>query len=427
MIRPTVIPAICAIFSIFSAFSSPAVSDAECDRVCLKSRLVSNARVLGIISSKEYLLRRQRVLLKTQKAAKLKGYTKRALCSGSSGVALAARCNYPVGIRIDKTYACLNDLRTFRRVATAKKRGYQPVSACPSPSPSPSPTITPLPQSLTFDSEPGIRHTDIAVSSTLRLGSGTFRAYLGRSIYSFDQKNIAYADSDDGLTFSAPLNITGVTLDASQTLTYPSFFLLQNGNYGLVYESVKHISSAGVDIHTLNMMTSANGAAFTKDPAGPFDSNISSTFAPSVVRIDDSLLRLYYRDLGPMGTSVSHDEGVSWTPDAAGFIIHGSSESFAYYPRTFSVIKLGDGTYRMFFSAYPASTSNVSRLYTAVSTDAKTFQVEAGTLVEPEVSTYALDRPDAVLLADGKIRVYFAEYYEEQNTRFKNIRSVISR
>ncbi len=377
-----------------------------------------------------------------------KGYSKRESCLITTAMpqevfttvktAKSKRCDYPIGIKIDSTYVCLNQVKALRSEKKAIASGYSHVASCriatptptssaaPTITPTPQVTITPLPRSLSFQLEDGIRHSNMAASSTLLMNNGTFKAYLGVSTSSFDQKTISYATSADGLSWNNPTNISGITLGTSETLTNPATFFLANGQLALLYEGIKHISSAGLDMHTLNLMTSVNGASFSNPFAGSIASSISGSISPGIVRIDSNTLRAYYGTISGVTSAVSTDEGATWTKEDGVFQILGCSETFAYSPHGLNVIKLANGTYRLFFGAYSSLNSMISRIYTATSSDGKNFTVEDGPLVEPANPEYRHTRPDAIILPDGRIRVYFSEQYGGFDSLVKNIRSLIS-
>lgn len=407
----------------------------ECDSSCKK---IKTAPYIEIRSSKQFLqFNRDMLVVNTKKIATQMGYKPYKACPGKKlkKPKVKLKCTPVVLSTRDAKFLCPSQIKVFSNLAKAEKKGLSPYTACnileplPSTSPSPTPTtaVTPIASSRTYTQESGVRINAADSTSVLKLSNGTIRAYFAKSSSSFDNETIYFADSADGLSFGSSSTITGITPISSATFARPSVVQLANGNFSLVYENVKHISSAGLDLHNLMRAVSTDGSSFSNQPANVLINNgsvISSNFDADVLKISDSTWRMYYNVASSLLMAESVDDGATWSAGQS-VSITGNSSSYAPYPNSTSIIKQPDGSFLMFVVSVPNELSFYQSIYSAYSADGITFTFfdQPALLSSAELS---LTDPNAIRLDDGSIRVYYVERENINGTFVSNLKSIIS-
>jgi len=176
-------------------------------------------------------------------------------------------------------------------------------------------------------------------------------------------------------------------------------------------------------VHTPNPITeklfratSSDGINFTKQP-GPYEGGAVLTAeadegnfvsVPDMIYINDSTIRLYFvanQVNTKINTAISTDNGQTWTREGA-ITITGSYGGQTNDP---DIVKLNDGTYRLYFTTPPPGTliGNL-RLRSAISTDGRNFTVESGDIKDPSGSITSIVDPDVVPVdSTGKYRCYY--------------------
>lgn len=423
----------CALAPISSA-------QAECSAQCKR---IKRATVIGIIDGRQYLQKsRDMLVVKDRKNAKQLGYTAFVGCQ-SQGASKRSRnkCEPAVLSTRDAVYLCPNQIKILPSVTKAEQRGFSAYTACdsldplpsatPTPGTTPAPETTPIPRSLTFAADSGVRLSTIDSASIIPLASGGYRAYVARSGSSFDNEKIYFSDSMDGLTFSGLTAITGIGPSMStETLTRPSILQLADSSFSLIYEKTRHISSAGLDLHSLMRAISGDGAAFSNSPANIIIANgsaISSYFNADVVPESELAMRLYYSTISGIRTTTSPDNGVTWLEDNE-VSIGGTSRSYAPYPSEPSVVRDARGRFIMFFVSPVTAEVTRQSIFTAESSDGLSFTVhDEPLIVSPEGVTYY--GPTVLKYSDGSLRLYYIEQtgpYESVTREMKSLVSTIS-
>lgn len=219
---------------------------------------------------------------------------------------------------------------------------------------------------------------------------------------------ILTATSTDGLSWSAP-TATGV---ADVGATNPSVIQLVDSSYLMIYgvQTVMPVTEK------LFRATSADGLSFTKQ-AGPYSGGAVLTAeagendfvsVPDLVYINATTLRLYFvanTVNSRIHTATSTDNGQTWVREGQ-ITLTGSYGGQTNDP---DIVKLGDGSYRLYFTTPPPGTLiGDLRLRSAVSTDGRSFTVESGDIQEPSGSVTSILDPDVVPVGStGKYRCYY--------------------
>lgn len=406
-------------------------AEAECSARCKK---LKRAEIIGILDGKEYLQRsRDMLVVRNKRVAKRQGYSAPIGCENDgASIKAGGRCAPAILSTRDLLYFCPQQVKAFRSVRRAERKGFSAYTSCGSLTPLPTPTVTPsttpIPRSREFTAESGVRVSGIDSASITPLNSGGYRAYIGKSGVSFDAETIYYADSADGLTFGALTAIGGIAPSGgSETLSRPTVRQLADNSFALIYEKIRHISSAAVDLHSLMRAVSPDGATFTNMPATiviPGASAISFYFNPEMVGTDDGVVRIYYSSALKMNSAVSTDEGATWVEEGE-ITLNGTGDNFAPYPGEPAVVREQNGKYLMFFSSPVTSDQTRSSIFTAESEDGRTFTAHDEPLVvSPEGATYY--SPAALKQNDGSIRLYYLDHSGSFENPVKELKSLIS-
>ncbi len=131
---------------------------------------------------------------------------------------------------------------------------------------------------------------------------------------------------------------------------------------------------------------------------------------PSVLRIPSGF-RLFYMGLGrasPRGTkgrilSAWSGDGVVWTKEPGVRVDHHEGAEIRVLSPC--VVSVGTGGYRMYFEAVGRTGSSIR---SAIASEGHTFVVEDDARVQ--VSGATVGSPRALVLPDGRLRLYFHEY-----------------
>ncbi len=142
---------------------------------------------------------------------------------------------------------------------------------------------------------------------------------------------------------------------------------------------------------------------------------------PFALKLSDGRVRLYYADEGGIYSAVSAD-GLSFSTEGVRLAAGNGMERLVADP---TVIRTADGSYRMYYKGAegggPPSEAK-HRTFSAISRDGLNFTRE-GLIFDRTVITSV---PDAIVLPDGRIRLYFV-YFNQEERQFNNcIRSAVS-
>src|SRR3972149_3054501 len=276
----------------------------------------------------------------------------------------------------------------------------------PTPSffPVPTPILTPVPTVTTsvWTKEEGIRlqpsdaglesGSVVADISVIKLSDDTYRAYFAIN------EGIRSATSNDGLTFTVE---DGFRLPEGYGM--PRVVRLSDGRYRLFAIVSDGIASAvsddGLEV-TVEEGTRIKASGF----------GVEQLSGGSLVELDDGTYRMYFSDLPKPGEGVkdhlvfsaTSSDMLTWTAESGVRAGTGSGiDMSAEHP---FVIKLSDGTFRMFYYR-----NNPTGLWTATSTDSLTWGDPESTGITEKTEG---NDPDVVTLPDGRWRLYYGDFDE---------------
>ena len=216
---------------------------------------------------------------------------------------------------------------------------------------------------------------------------------------------IQTAKSSDGLAFEK----TGVVVengepDSMQMMVSNSAVIeLNNGSYRVIYECQDNNHN-----RRLFSVFSEDGFTWTKEEGVRFqdygDGKPDELFTsvPDIIRLDNGDLRMYYTRGITSAIALSKDEGLTWIKER-----NLDLDRIAIDP---DILRLDDGTYKLFFTSFD-SEFGVGPQYvmSASSTDGINFTVDSGKRLEPVSEYKLLLDPDIIRLSDGSYRMYYSE------------------
>jgi len=131
---------------------------------------------------------------------------------------------------------------------------------------------------------------------------------------------------------------------------------------------------------------------------------------PNILRLDDGRFRLYYGGPGGILSAISQD-GLTFTKEAGVRVSSGSAGSAEMIVSDPTLVKLKDGRVRMYYKGATSGGSPgqaVHSIFSAISTDGLRFEKE-GIRIDSQKTPDGgwASVPEAVLLPDGKVRIYY--------------------
>jgi len=193
---------------------------------------------------------------------------------------------------------------------------------------------------------------------------GSFDLWDGAAFY-------VAVEAYDSVESSGYSNIELFTIDSGRsnwTFTEDNVSL---GIQGVSPETVL-LTDGSVRLHVTDMgiktYKSSNGLNFTEETASPPQGS-----DPSLIKLDDGTYRMYYVDLNSIWTATSSD-GLNWTKESNTGISNTSGGQAWGVPDS---IELPDGRIRLYWVDMP-SESNYEVIKSAISSDGVTFALESG-------------------------------------------------
>lgn len=244
---------------------------------------------------------------------------------------------------------------------------------------------------------------NVTSTCALKLDDGTFRMYLMKD------GEIKYADSKDPSIFET-LASTGITADQDKFISNPAVLKIKDSDWIMIYEQAPILpenSTKGPGQATerdLLLATSTDGKTFQKVGVAINSNNKDDKFfasVPDLVRVNDSLIRLYYVSQGDKIASATSSDGRTWKRED-GFRLEDSSVDPDVSLKTNS-----DGTQQwvMYFATLEGAGN---KIYKATSKDGLTW--EKGEIVlRPNTSSGVVLDPDVINLSQNKYRMFFGE------------------
>jgi len=249
------------------------------------------------------------------------------------------------------------------------------------PAPSPETTTTPEtePESKETETqfiwtvEPGIRLEDATVPNILRLEDGRFRLYYG------GPGGILSAISDDGLNFTKESGIripSGSADSPEMIVSDPTLVRLKDGKVRMYYKGATGGGGPGQAVHSVFSAISTDGLSFEKegirvDSRQTPDGGWASV--PEAILLPDGRVRIYYVS---DGADVGHGVVSAISEDGLSFTREGPVLQGFVDP---AVIKLASGEYLMLAVAFPFSakgrlTDAAPGIYSFTSVDGINFK-----------------------------------------------------
>jgi hypothetical protein len=151
-----------------------------------------------------------------------------------------------------------------------------------------------------------------------------------------------------------------------------------------------------------------------------------SVFDPDVVQLSDGTFRMYYSHITVGIASATSSDGLAWTRDAGVRVGGGHGGEPEWYPFQPEVLRLSDGSYRMYYSC--RSNEWVSReIRSATSSDGLLWTKEAGVRLAPggPYDAWHVGDPQVVTLSDGSVRMYYTGSNRKDETG-RNVLSAVS-
>lgn len=258
---------------------------------------------------------------------------------------------------------------------------------------------------LSWKKETGVRIPGAVSSCTIFKNGQYWMYYTGTG-------GIRLAISSDGLNFQEHGQVVanGPLGSEQEMVTNPAVFQLKNGKYRIIYEGSKNQQS----IRKLYSTVSDDGLKWTKEDGVRLeDSTVESkkginqetifTSVPDIVRLDNDCLRVYYTVIDESRIAESCDEGLSW--QKIGKIM------FDNYPEVVQdpdIVRLDNGKYKLFFSTQDFERTR-QWILSANSDNGINFKIDSGERINPSSGSKRAVDPDIIKLADGTYRMYFGE------------------
>jgi hypothetical protein len=249
-------------------------------------------------------------------------------------------------------------------------------------------SIPTLPNAIKWSIESGTRTVNGGVPEAVVLSDGSVRLYY------CSPKGLLTSISKDGINFSDEVNTRVMGCD-------PSIVVLKDGTYRMYYKTQ---DLQNQNIHRVHSAASNDGVTW-KDEGKRFESLNAPcngwTSVPDAVVMTDGRVRLYFtcnRDTNETRSAISTD-GLNFTLDDG-----------VRLPKAVDadVMRMPDGTYRMFFATAPNRSQVVppTAIYTAISKDGLAWTIEGEVAKASDFKVITTADPSGVLMKDGKLRVY---------------------
>ncbi|MBS3170096.1 hypothetical protein J4210_06455 [Candidatus Woesearchaeota archaeon] len=173
-------------------------------------------------------------------------------------------------------------------------------------------------------------------------------------------------------------------------------------------EAVSETSPDSIpDINNMPAESVAGTLSFSWEKDG--GSRVTDGSVPFVHSLHDGRVRLYYCNSEGVSSAISKD-GLTFTKEQGVRISHGTGFETQVCDPT--IINLLDGKMRMYYkgasSLNPGPGQSIHKIFSAISSDGLTFQKE-GLRIDSETNgdNGWASVPDAIMLPDGRVRIYY--------------------
>ena len=227
---------------------------------------------------------------------------------------------------------------------------------------------------------------------------------------------LGLANSEDGKHFTK--HATGAVFefgDGKHSILTPTMLrsldgtpVRENGMLRMWFSSTNFKDPSG--LHTLHEATSADGVTWS----APSPAQLENVYAPTVVRDEKSLYRLWYTDVSKLPwifrAATSQDGRVWQVREEPALVIDQKWESGRlFYP---SVVK-SDGVYLMWYGSYWCDHPNNTAIGFAVSTDGFTWRKHPqNPVLRPDPArsweSHYTTSESVIRLPDGSWRIWYA-------------------
>ena len=258
---------------------------------------------------------------------------------------------------------------------------------------------------MSWTKESGVRIDDGVSSATLLIDDMYVMYYTG--------EGIQIAKSSDGLMFEK----VGIAIhngepgSMEEMVSNSAIIELNNGSYRMIYEGRdgnydrRLFSAFSDDGYT---WSKEEGIRFQDYGDGKPDELFTSV--PETIRLDNGDLRMYYTRGVSSAIAISHDEGITWEKEG-----NLDLDRIVIDP---DILRLDDGSYKLFFTTFDDEFGvGAQYVMSASSTDGITFTIDSGKRLESVFVNNLLLDPDIIRLPDGSYRMYFSEMQDDGSIR----------
>ena len=199
------------------------------------------------------------------------------------------------------------------------------------------------------------------------------------------------------------VRLTNATAGFSGVIADTSTLLLTDGRWRMF------LFTGGV----YRSAISPDGLAFTMESGTRLPEGAGHA---RVVRLDDGRVRIFYISHNGISSSISSDEGVTFTAEAGERI--SASVVGASALSGCSIVRKSGGGWRMYFSDLPVPGAAVAplKIYSASSSDLITWTADAGVRIGPGATlTGSGEHPGAYVNSDGSVSLF---YFRNSNLGF---------
>jgi predicted GH43/DUF377 family glycosyl hydrolase len=258
----------------------------------------------------------------------------------------------------------------------------------------------------------------VLTPNVVALPHGGYRMYYcAGSLERKDQGVVGYivsARSTDGTTWSkeAGIRVDAHAPDAEEWAVCPDVVALPDGGYRIYFQAR---SAAGR--HTILSSFSQDGLHWMREPGIRFADADSQFGSPRVLPLEDGRFRLYCHeyplpfrtgvDAGNHIISAISSNGREFAREA-GVRIEQERELESYCVYAPEVLRLGDGTYRMYYAGWSGEPLE-GRIFSATSQDGLNWKKDEGICLDNggPYQERKVSEPCVARLPDGRFRLFY--------------------
>lgn len=255
------------------------------------------------------------------------------------------------------------------------------------------PLFTTLKNAKEWIKEDGIRISEGSVPYVIKTEDGKYRVYYSSA------GGISSAISEDGINFTKESGIRISQTGGQELIVADATVIkLDDGRYRMYYKGADGWGGPQQANHRIFSAISSDGLNFTKEGLRYENMNAPDygwTSVPDAIKLSDGRVRIYYTGGGGINSIISSD-GLNFTREEGTRLANGVDPN---------VIIMADGTFFMFYAVSPVPPQSIAL---AKSSDGLNWTELY--VITKSGGTYDLMGtmdPSAIILPDGKIRVYY--------------------